>query len=156
MDSRFPSIVLESACPRSGVKRHGLVITPWPATEQVAKALAERNADNILQRVEKEERQARREAIYGRASSYSGGSGHVPPDIAAEVDQEFSAPIRGVLRSWCGAESFEQFDDLIALRKEIKRVGDLAQKMIGAMRAHGHESVAANFEHELGMYVDEL
>lgn len=134
----------------------GVVIAPWPVTELIAKRLAERHAEKILQRVEKEERQARHEAIYGRASSYSRGSGHISPEIAAEIDQELNAPVREILRSWCGAESVNQFDELIALRKEIKRVGDLAQEMIGALRTHGHESVAANFEHELGMSVDEL
>lgn len=135
---------------------NGYIIAPWPATELIARALAEKNAEKVLERVQKEERQARHEAIYGHASSYSRGSGHISPEICAEVDQEVSAPIREVLRSWCGAENVDRFDELIALRKEIQRVGDVAQKMIDAMRAHGEDTLASQFQRELGIPVDEL
>lgn len=134
----------------------GFFIAPWPATELIARALAETNAEKVLERVQKEQRQARRESIYGHASSHSGGSGHTSPEICAEIDQEFSAPIREVLRSWCGAENVDRFDEVIALRKEIQRVGDVAQKMIDALRAHGDETLASQFQRELGTPVDEL
>lgn len=61
-----------------------------------------------------------------------------------------------VLRSWCRAENVERFDELVELRKEIKRVGDAAQSAINALRAHGHPALASQFERELGTPVELL
>lgn len=133
-----------------------MVIAPWPATELVAKKLAMKHAGKILERVGKEEREARHQSVYGRPSTYPGGSGDISPEICAEVDQEFSAPTREVLRSWCGAENVDRFEELIALRKEIGRVGDVAQKTIDALRANGQETLASKFQRELGTPVKEL
>ncbi|MEW1819330.1 hypothetical protein AB0323_00860 [Arthrobacter sp. NPDC080031] len=135
----------------------GAVIAPWPATELVARTVAEQNAEKILQRVQAEERKARYAAIHGEYQSGGRGDDHISPEISEEVDREFSAPIREVLRDWCGAENVERFDELVELRKEIKRVGDVAQGAINALRAHGHPATLAfQFESELGTPVELL
>ena len=46
-------------------------------------------------------------------------------------------------RLWCwgpgaGLRNFERFDELVVLPKEIKRVGDVAQGAINALRVHDH------------------
>jgi hypothetical protein len=134
----------------------GAVIAPWPATELVARTVAEQNAEKILQRVQAEERKARYAAIHGEYQSGGRGDDYISPEISEEVDREFSAPIREVLRDWCGAENVERFDELVELRKEIKRVGDVAQGAINALRAHGHPALASQFESELGTPVEML
>ncbi|GAA4525626.1 hypothetical protein GCM10023160_18830 [Brachybacterium paraconglomeratum] len=135
----------------------GYVVAPWPATEYVARALAAQHAEQILPRVQKEERQAKYEAIHGRDFSIGRGeTRHISPQRSLESDQEFSAPIREVLRSWCGADSVGQFDELIALRQEIHRVGVVAQKAIDALKAHDHRTVASQLQRELGTPVEML
>lgn len=133
----------------------GKVVAPWPATELIASTAARRNAEQVVRRVQAEERKAQRAAIYGE---YSSGRDrrHISAEIAEEVDGELGRPIRDVLRAWCGAENVDRFDELVELRKEIKRVGDVAQSAIDALRAHGHASVAANIERELGTPVEML
>ncbi|MBT2513096.1 hypothetical protein [Arthrobacter sp. ISL-30] len=134
----------------------GAVIAPWPATELVARTVAEQNAEKILQRVQTEEKKARYAAIHGEYQSGGRGDDYISPEISEEVDREFSAPIREVLRGWCGAENVERFDELVELRKEIKRVGEVAQSAINALRAHGHPALASQFESELGTPVEML
>lgn len=127
----------------------GCAISPWPAAELVAKALARRNADQILRRVAREEQQARYDSIYGRPYPRSGVPRRISAEICAEVDRESGAPLREVLRSWCGADNVDRFDELIALHQEIQRVGDVAQRMIDAMKANGEDVLASEFQREL-------
>lgn len=137
----------------------GAVVAPWPATELVARAVAEQHCEQILHKVAEEEKKARYEAIHGGYISGRRGRGqgsYISPEICAEVDQQHSAPVRTVLRQWCGAGNVERFDELVELRKEIKRVGDVAQRAIGALRAHGLASPAAELERELGTPVEML
>lgn len=134
----------------------GAVIAPWPATELVARTVAEQNAKKILHRVKGEEKKAQFEAIHGRQRFGGRPDDFVSPEIAEEVDQEFSAPVREVLRSWCGVENLERFEELAELRKEIRRVGDVAQRAISALRAHGQETLASELESDLGTPVEML
>lgn len=137
----------------------GAFVAPWPATEIVAGAVAQRHCEQILRKVEEEERKARYEAIHGTYISGGRGRGrdsHISPEICAEVDEQDSAPIRAVLRQWCGAENVQRFDELVELRKEIRRVGDVAQSAIDVLRAHGLASPAAELERELGTPVEVL
>lgn len=134
----------------------GAVVAPWPATELVARTVAEQNAEKVLQRVQAEEKKARYAAIHGEHLSRGRRDDYISPEISEEVDREFSGPIREVLRSWCGSENVERFDELVELRKEIKRVGDVAQSAINALRAHGHPALASQLELELGTPVGML
>lgn len=135
----------------------GAVVAPWPATEIVARAVAEKHCEQILLKVAEEEKKARYEAIHGHYISTSRGREFfISGEESAEVDQRHSAPVRAILRQWCGAESVERFDELVELRKEIKRVGDVAQRAIDALRAHGLASPAAELERDLGTPVKML
>lgn len=133
----------------------GKLIAPWPLTELVARTVTQMNAEKVLQRVESEERKARRAAIHGE---YLPGRGrhYIDPEISSEVDRDFGKPVRDVLRAWCGADNVERFDELAELRKEIKRVGEVAECAIRALRVHGHDAVAAELERELGTPVEML
>jgi hypothetical protein len=134
----------------------GALVAPWPATELVARAIARQNAEQVVQRVQAEEKKARYEAIHGYHRPGGRRDDFISPDISDDVDREISAPIREVLRAWCGVENVERFDELVELRKEIKRVGDVAQGAINALRAHGHPALASQFESELGTPVEML
>lgn len=129
----------------------GAVIAPWPATELVASTAARLNADQVLRRVQAEERKAQRDVIYG----YRDRGTHISPEIVQEAEPE-AAAIRETLRSWCGVENVRRFDELTELRKEIKRVGDVAQSAIDQLRKHGYEAVAVDLERELGTPVEML
>lgn len=135
----------------------GAVIAPWPVTELVIRAAIQRNPEPVLQRVWSEEAQTRNEAIHGRHSAMRRGeSYYVSPERCVEFDNEYAKPIREVLRSWCGTDAIERFDELVELRKEIRRVGDVAQRAIDALRYSGRESHAAELERELGTPVEML
>lgn len=135
-----------------------VLIAPWPVAEGVCKAAAHKHATAILVHVESEERQAQNEAIHGRYSRSRRGDDdyYFDGQAAREMDLEFNKPIRDVLRSWCGVGAVERFDELVELRKEIKRVGDLAQRAIDALSGAGHSALASQLQRELGTPVEML
>lgn len=73
-----------------------------------------------------------------------------------EIDLGSGKPTREVLRAWCGVDNVERFDELVELRKEIRRVGEAAERAIAALRSHGHDVNAAQSEQELGTPVEML
>lgn len=135
----------------------GVVIAPWEITELVVRTAAERSPELIMQRVWEGEQKARYEAIHGHYLSTSRGKDtYISPEHSIEFDNDYLKPRRELLRSWCGVEAVERFDELVELRKEIKRVGDVAQSAIAALRAAGHASQASQLERELGTPVEML
>jgi hypothetical protein len=135
----------------------GAVVAPWSVTERVARAAAELNPEPIMQRVWAEEQKAQYEAIHGHYLRMSRGRDtSVSPEHSIEFDNDYLKPRRQVLQSWCGAEAVKRFDELIELRKEVKRVADVAQSAIDALRAAGHASQAAQLQRELGTTVEML
>lgn len=135
----------------------GVVIAPWEVTELVVRAAAQQNPERIMQQVWEGQQKARYEAIHGDYVSTTRGESHyVSPERCIEFDNKYDKPRREALRSWCGVETAERFDELVELRKEIKRVGDVAQNAIAALRAAGHASRASQLERELGTPVEML
>ena len=61
-----------------------------------------------------------------------------------------------MLRSWCGEQAAVRFDELAELRKEVRRVGEVAQAAIGALRKAGRGKEATRLERELGTPVEML
>jgi hypothetical protein len=129
-----------------------VLIAPWEVTELIVTTAACRNPQPVLDHVAREEREARREAIHGRW--YPGGRGreawHVEPGHCAETDNEYSRPRRELLRTWCGAQATDRFDELTELRKEVRRVGEVAQSAISALHAAGRQADAARLQRDLG------
>jgi hypothetical protein len=134
------------------------LVVPWTVTEQIASAAARRNPEPILEAVRKEENDARHEAIHGR--SYRGRSSRsdwtFPAEICIQVDNEHGKPRRAILRQWCGADATERFDELVELRKEIHRVGQIAETAIAALRRAGRKQEAEEFARQLGTPVAKL
>jgi hypothetical protein len=143
--------------PAGFVTEDGVTIVPWPVAVEIVKRLVARNPDRILQEVFKGEAKARYEAIHGHHLSNSRGRElvYVEPERAVEFDQEYRAPRRKILREWAG-DAVERWDELVELRKEIKRVGEVAEAAIDALRRLGHGREAGRLAAELGMTVPML
>jgi hypothetical protein len=129
------------------------LIVPWPITEVIVRAIAERNATELLDTVRKEEAKARRESLYGYISRGRGGKPdhEISADICREVDEEIGRPCRAAIRLWCGAEAVERYDELAELRKEIRRVGHIAELAIDALGRTGEKWRADHLRRELGV-----
>jgi hypothetical protein len=129
----------------------GNLIAPWPTTCLVAKRAAERDPEAVLRHVEREEAEARRDAIYGRDYPGRGKNGRwsVTPEICAQVDEEHGRPIRAILRDWCGAEAVGVRSELGDLRKEVLRLTKLVESSVEALRQAGARREAERIEVEL-------
>jgi hypothetical protein len=130
----------------------GELISPMTVSLLVAQRLAARNPHPILQYIEREEAEARRDAIYGKV--YPGrGRGKdwdVSPEICRQVDEEHGQPVRAVLRQWCGTEEVDVRAEISAARAEARRLAELAAAALDALRAAGHVRTANRLERERG------
>jgi hypothetical protein len=134
------------------------LIAPWEITELVVTVATRQNPDPILEFVASEERKAAREAIHGRW--WRGGrrdnDSFWEPEDCVEFDRKHYRARRQLMRTWCGAEAINRADELTELRKEIRRVGVVAEAAIQALRAAGQQTEAARLEDELGTPVEML
>lgn len=138
----------------------GALIVPWPIALEIAKRALARNPEPVLAKVGQEEAKARYEAIHGHRFASTGRNRreyYIPPEKCAEYDQEsaWGAPKRALLLEWAGGAS-DRWDELVELRKEIKRVGDVAEAAIAVLKRHGHTREADRLSTELGMTVEML
>lgn len=135
----------------SSFEEDGSLIAPWPTACLVAKRAAERDPEAVLRHVEREEAEARRDAIFG--SHYPGRGKNVgwsvTPEICAQVDEEHGLPVRAILRDWCGAEAVGVRSELGELRKEILRLTKLVESSVEALRQAGARREADRIESEL-------
>lgn len=133
-------------------------VVPWPITEQIAAAAARCIPDPILDVVHREENEARYQAIHGHWYPGRGSRPDhtVPAEICIAVDNEHGKPRRAILRRWCGAEAVERYDELVELRKEIHRVGQIAETAIDALRKAGRTQQADSLARQLGTPVEML
>lgn len=135
--------------PRSFTDEGGLIV-PWPVTEQIVRAMAVHYADTILPAIELLECEARSHNRWG----YDAGGGHyISAEICAEFDEDF-AKARALVREWCGNDGRERFDELLALRQEVRRLGQLVEEAVTALIDAGAAQVAARIERELGVPVE--
>jgi hypothetical protein len=58
----------------------------------------------------------------------------IRPESIRELDAEHYRLVRELLRAWCGETAVARFDELEELRKEIKRVVDVAEEATGVLR----------------------
>ena len=134
----------------------GHLIVPWPVTRRIAIRAAGLTPDPIMQYVEHEEADARHEATYGRVYRQRGGPMHIEPEICISIDEEHGAPVRGLLRSWCGAEAVDRWDELRELRLEVLRLGELVQAAADELRRHDARREADDIVQRLGIPVETL
>lgn len=146
-----------SQCPQAFTEDADLV-APWPITLEIAMAAAHRHPTPILETVRSGEAKAQYEAVHGHSyRGYGSRSDHtVPADICIQVDNEHGKPVRALLRQWCGDSAVARFDELVELRKEIHRVGQIAESAIEALRKAGHTQQAEQLARQLGTPVEML
>lgn len=145
--------------PAGFVVDDGQLIVPWPVAVEIIKKVIQQDPKPVLAEVTKGEAKARYEAIHGHHFSSTGRNRHdyyITPEQCADFDNEHYAPPRALLRQWAGDTTAERWDELVELRKEIKRVGDVAEDAIAALRRHGHTRDADRLGTELGMTVEML
>ncbi|SDP90861.1 hypothetical protein SAMN04487905_112187 [Actinopolyspora xinjiangensis] len=130
---------------------NGSLIVPWRVMHDLAQLIAQKYADHYTAEVTKEEREHEHEIRWG----YMSGSTYISPEICAETDKEFR-PLRDLVREWCGAEAVARQDELEALRTEVKRLGELVERAIDAVRNNGDEKTARELERDLGIPVEVL
>ena len=146
-----------SQCPQAFAEGADLVV-PWPVTLEIVIAAARRNPSPILEIVSSGEAKAQYEAVHGHwYRGYGSRPDHtVPADICIQVDNEHGKPVRALLRQWCGDTAVARFDELAELRKEIHRVGRIAESAIEALRKAGHKQQAQQLARQLGTPVEML
>lgn len=136
----------------------GAVVAPWPVMLAVVQALARRLPDQVLAEVEKDERKFQHELINGISWGRHSPARDLENEraIVREFDEKGDRQSRELRRQWCGVENVSRWDELAELRKEIYRVGEVAEDAIGVLRRYGHSSDADRLEMELGQTVEML
>jgi hypothetical protein len=132
----------------------GSLIAPWPMTELIARRLVERDPQPILRWVEKEMAEFEKNATYGDTYRWgrNGEQGHIDAEwYASQENVYYNRPSWDLLLQWCGAEATERYDELKELRKEVRRLGKLADDAIGLARRHGAKQEADALERQLGI-----
>jgi uncharacterized protein YjiS (DUF1127 family) len=110
---------------------------------------AARNPEPILRHVEKEDAEARDEALRGRYFEWRGQlPHHVSAEDCQESDAEHGMPFRAALRAWCGTPEVERWDEARALRHELARLSSLVDKAVEALRRAGVTRAANTIERE--------
>lgn len=136
----------------------GEVIAPWPVMLRVAQALAGRMPEQVLAAVDQEERELQVELLHG--FRWDRGKGHRDIDqeieVIREVDAQGHRQSRELRRTWCGAGALARWDELAELRKEVRRVGGVAEEAIAVLRQRGHARDADRLATALGATVDML
>lgn len=137
-DFEYPSSFVED----------GQMVVPWTVTEQVALSALRANPDPILEALVREEQEAEHKAIYGSATD--GGYILSGPECKA-IDDEHFRPVREQIREWAGVAAAERIDELVALREEIARVGQIAETAIAALHTAGRTNKANELRRQLGV-----
>lgn len=136
----------------------GEVIAPWPVMLGVAQALAGRMPGQVLAAVDQEERELQVELLHGfrweRGKKFRDVEQEI--EIVREVDEQGHRQSRELRRQWCGAGALARWDELAELRKEVRRVGGVAEEAIAVLRQRGHARDADRLAIALGATVDML
>ena len=109
--------------------RNGLCLTGWTLTERFARRTAETFADVILPEMDKRQRALEEERAQSVWQSWQRRD-----DRKLDAEQ---AVLR-MVREWCGEERAERYDELVALRAEVQRLGELVERAVRALLDRGH------------------
>lgn len=127
--------------------RNGLCLTGWTLTERIARRAAETFADVILPEMDKRQRALEEERAQSAWQSWQRRDDH-------KLDAE-QAVLR-MVREWCGEERAERYDELVALRAEVQRLGELVERAVRALRDRGHGVIASTIARDLGVHISSL
>ncbi len=127
--------------------RNGLCLTGWPVTERIARRAAERFADVILPETDNRQR-----ALEEQRAQSAWHSWQRRDDRKLDAEQ---AVLR-MVREWCGEERADRYDELVALRAEVQRLGELVERAVRSLRDRGHGVIASTIERDLGVHISSL
>jgi len=151
LDETAKSLELDPAELRSDPMVHekgsGLCLVGWPATERVARRAAECFADEILPETDRREQALADERAQSQWSSWGRRNDR-------KLDSE-QAVVR-MVREWCGEERAERYDELVALRAEVIRLGGLVERAVRELRNRGYGVIASTIERDLGVHISSL
>ncbi|MER8096498.1 PE-PGRS family protein [Streptomyces goshikiensis] len=151
LDETAPLVSMDPADLRGDGKvhedRNGLCLVGWPVAERIARQVAQRLAEEVLPEVDR-----RQQAVDEERARPSWHSYHRRDD--RKLDAE-AAALRTV-REWCGEEKAERYDELVALRAEVLRLGELVEQAVKALRDRGHGVIASTIERGLGVHISSL
>lgn len=125
----------------------GMCLAGWPVTERIAHQVTGRLADDILPEVDRRQQAIDQERTQSSWYSYSRRDDR-------KLDAE-AAALRTV-RAWCGQDKAERYDELVALRAEVIRLGQLMERAVTALRDRGHGVIASTIERDLGVHISSL
>ncbi|MGH9126462.1 MAG: hypothetical protein ACRDZ8_17305 [Acidimicrobiales bacterium] len=132
----------------------GVLVCPWPVMERIAIRLAPVFAERLLREVAESVEKDRLASIYG--DDHPGSRNwYTPPDQAAAWARRME-PLYDQIRRWCGHEQITRYDELVALRAEVLRVGQVAERAISALEAAGQVKLAKDLANQLGVRVELL
>ncbi|MFI0734988.1 PE-PGRS family protein [Streptomyces sp. NPDC021225] len=127
--------------------RAGTCLAGWPVTERIARQVAGRLADEILPEVDRKQQDIEQERAQSSWYSYRARDDR-------KLDAE--AAVLRTARAWCGEDKADRYDELVALRAEVVRLGQLVEKAVKALRDRGHGVIASTIERDLGVYIASL
>jgi hypothetical protein len=138
------------------VDEDGTIVVPWHVTLELARDAAPKHAEAVLREIANKERKAAHHAVYGELM----GTGrakpwYISPKVCADVDAR-QVPTYARLRQWCGGDAVDRFDELAALRTELLRSGQIAERAISALEEAGMTKIAASLKRELGVSIGTL
>ncbi|WP_225076975.1 PE-PGRS family protein [Streptomyces sp. CoT10] len=128
-------------------KSDGMCLTGWPVTERIARQVAGRLADEILPEVDRKQQAIEQERAQSSWYSYSRRD-----DRKLDAD----AAVLRTVRAWCGEDKADRYDELVALRAEVIRLGELVEKAVKALRDRGHGVIASTIQRDLGVHIASL
>ncbi|MFE0794360.1 PE-PGRS family protein [Streptomyces mutabilis] len=151
LDETAPLIGMDITELRSDARvyenRHGMCLAGWPVSERVARHVAGRLADEILPEVDRKQQAIDQERTQPAWYSHSRRDDR-------KLDAE--AAVLRTVRAWCGQDKADRYDELVALRAEVIRLGELVEKAVKALRDRGHGVIASTIERDLGVRIASL
>ncbi|MBO1333726.1 PE-PGRS family protein [Streptomyces sp. VRA16 Mangrove soil] len=129
------------------VRHNGVCLAGWPVTERIARQAARSLAEEILPELDRKQQALEQERAqptwyaYGRRDD-------------RKLDAQ--AAILRTVRAWCGEDKAERYDELVALRAEVVRLGELVERASRALRERGHGVIASTIERDLGVPIATL
>ncbi len=127
--------------------RTGTCLAGWPVTERIARQVAVRLADEILPEMDRKQQEIEQERAQSSWYSYRARDDR-------KLDAE--AAVLRTVRAWCGEDKADRYDELVALRAEVVRLGQLVEKAVKALRDRGHGVIASTIERDLGVHIASL
>ncbi|MEV6129407.1 PE-PGRS family protein [Streptomyces violaceusniger] len=127
--------------------RAGTCLAGWPVTERIARQVAGSLADEILPEVDRKQQDIEEERAQSSWYSYRARDDR-------KLDAE--AAVLRTVRAWCGEDKADRYDELVALRAEVIRLGQLVEKAVKALRDRGHGVIASTIERDLGVHAASL